>query len=215
MVFDPLNPDDSAVFNAVSVPNTSGTSFWDETTNVFQAATDPLLIAKRNAQTHIFSGVTSVTSRVVLNSGTPSLSIMVCDSSGIYEGSYDIGAVATSTLAGNWMITNEAYRVLRHRLAGFPDSTNVNLRASFAKRLDNGDVLITNGFSGQTRGNKDTTTNTFFNRALFRGEVVEISGDVYNPSAINLGFDASSIMFERPPIQGARGLISPVFADRR
>ncbi len=215
VVFDPLNPNDAAVFNSVSIPDTSGTSYWDETTNTFQVATDPLLVARRKSQTHNFNGVKSVTSRILLNSGTPALSVMVCDSSGVFEGTYNIGATATATLSGSWMVTNEAYRVVRHRFLGAPSLDNVELRPTFAKRLDNGDVLITNGFSGQNRGNKDTTTNTFFGRAPFRGEVVEISGDAYNPLATNLGFDASSIVFQLPPIQGARGLISPVFADRR
>ena len=105
---------------------------------------------------------------------------------------------------------------------GAPNSETVSgaaknpkgLRAYYAKRLDSGDVLISNGYFGRTR----------YNTEAFQGEVVQVdgtisSGDHTTPgfgfSKTNLGFGSYSIHFQLPPIQGSRGLVVPVFADRR
>jgi hypothetical protein len=131
--------------------------------------------------------------------------VMVADSTGVYE--FPLPAADDETGAVIWMLPNEAYRVLRRAdndtgpvSAGNPR----NLRATYARRLDSGDVLIVNGFAGKTRGNND-----------FLGEIVQLDGGSYNNSATNLGFSISSIRAELGPVQGTRGLILPLFADRR
>ena len=59
----------------------------------------------------------------------------------------------------------------------------------------------------------------------YQGEILHIDGDIdgtetnsafgFGFTKVNLGFYASSIKAELPPVQGARGLVVPVFADRR
>ena len=89
-----------------------------------------------------------------------------------------------------------------------------DFRPTYARRLDSGEVLLVNGWAGPTRGNSP-----------YQGEVLHIDGDVdatetnatsgFGFTKVNLGFYSSSIKAELPPIQGARGLVLPVFADRR
>jgi hypothetical protein len=113
---------------------------------------------------------------------------------------------------------------------GTPSSRNpADLRASYARRLDSGEVLIVNAFSGTTRGNRQPD-GSFLDRLSYGGEVVQVNGDIdftavnpLNPNRLpgfsfdktNLGFGYLSIKFELPPIAGARSLLQPIFADRR
>ncbi len=83
-----------------------------------------------------------------------------------------------------------------------------------ARRLDSGDVLIVNGYSGTK---KDTSQ--------FDGEVLIIDGSIGNPAdprlpsydvnRQNFGFNSLSVKFELPPVQGIRGIFRPVFAERQ
>src|SRR5205085_908261 len=90
----------------------------------------------------------------------------------------------------------------------------LDLRASYARRLDSGDVLIVNGYAGTIRGDEVAPDN-FQNRVAFNGEVLQISGLIdggavnpanpnVNPgfsfSKTNLGFGTLSIQFELPPV---------------
>jgi hypothetical protein len=91
-----------------------------------------------------------------------------------------------------WFMSNAAYEAVR----------GVKLQAVSAKRLPNGNILMTNGYFGQTNLGGG-----------FAGEVVQWRDD-YNFGAPNLGFTTSSVRAELPPIVGTRGLRLPQFADR-
>ena len=83
-----------------------------------------------------------------------------------------------------------------------------------ARRLDSGDVLIVNGYKGTKK-----------NVSAFDGEVLVIDGKIgpepdaripsYDVNRQNLGFNALSVLFELPPVQGIRGIVRPVFAERQ
>lgn len=83
-----------------------------------------------------------------------------------------------------------------------------------ARRLESGDVLVVNGYAGTKKNNEP-----------FAGEVVVIDGSIgavadprqpsYSVTRANLGFNALSILFELPPVQGIRGISRPVFAERQ
>jgi hypothetical protein len=138
-------------------------------------------------------GINSVSVRpIALNNGVVDYAIMFTDATGIYE----------VRRAGNiwstfWRMSNEAYRAVR----------GVQLRASAAKRLTNGHVLITNSFFGKTDPGPNGVRDFF-------GEVTQWLGDTYDPRMPNLGFAVNQVRLELPPIVGTRGLRSPQFADR-
>jgi hypothetical protein len=212
IVFDPLNPAGVQVINQLNVPDTSAAKYWNEATQSFAAVSstpttdqDAVLLRRRMGGPRPFAGINSVTTRIGSIGGSARVMVMVADSTGVYE--FPLPAADDETGAVIWMLPNEAYRVLRRAdndtgpvSAGNPR----NLRATYARRLDSGDVLIVNGFAGKTRGNND-----------FLGEIVQLDGGSYNNSATNLGFSISSIRAELGPVQGTRGLILPLFADRR
>ena len=127
-----------------------------------------------------------------LNNGVIDYAIMFTDATGVYE------VVRNGNTWGVvWMMPNTVYRALR----------GVELRATAAKRLTNGHVLITNSFFGRTDpgpgGQRD-----------FFGEVTQWLGNTYNPAVQNFGFAANQVRLELPPIVGTRGLRNPQFADR-
>jgi len=97
-----------------------------------------------------------------------------------------------------WMMPNDIYRELR----------GVQLRASAARRLTNGHVLITNSFFGRTDPSGPNGNREFF------GEVTQWLGNTYNPNLQNFGFATNQVRLELPPIVGTRGLRNPQFADR-
>lgn len=113
--------------------------------------------------------------------------VMLTDTTGVYE-VRNVGG----TWQVIWMMDNRTYERWR----------GVKLRAVSAKRLLNGHVLMTNGYYGSTDSG-----------ASFFGEVVQWRDD-YNPALPDLGFTATSVRAELPPIVGTRGLRLPQFADR-
>ncbi|MDQ2986672.1 MAG: hypothetical protein M3R13_08105 [Armatimonadota bacterium] len=127
-----------------------------------------------------------------INLGVIDYDIMFTDATGVYE-IHSNGATWDTV----WMMPNETYRTLRR----------VPLRASAAKRLPNGHVLITNSFFGRTDPGPDGDREFF-------GEVTQWLGDTFDPAAPNYGFAIDQIRFELPPVVGTRGLRSPQFADR-
>lgn len=156
-------------------------------------------------------GLTSVALRYT-SAGTAWPSVMFTDVTGVWE----IEGAAGSWSA-RWALPNEVYRVMRRFTtgpnAGEPSPRNPqNLRATYARRLESGEVIVTNGYFGRTRGGEP-----------FGGEVVLLYGGDggagtergFDWSARNLGFDNFMINFELPPLSGARGLVAPQFAARR
>ncbi len=124
---------------------------------------------------------------VVQNPNLLDYAVMITDATGVYE-VRQVGA----NWQVIWMMSNAVYENIR----------GVRLRAVSAKRLTNGQVLMTNGFYGST-----------ISGAPFYGEVVQWRDD-YDPLLPNLGFSINSVRAELPPIVGTRGLRVPQFADR-
>lgn len=204
---------ESTVINEVNVPAIAANTFWDWTTNSFNSAARP-------ATKKALGGLSSVTMRNVIDPVLGSVTaIMFTDATGVYE-------IMPSNVAGQyqvrWMLPREAYKVLRRTGApggqpwlGVPSTQNpVDFRPTYARRLDSGEVLVVNNYSGRRLANTE-----------FLGEVIQLDGDVdttndntlfgFGFGKTNLGFRSLSVRFELPPVQGARGLVLPVFADRR
>jgi hypothetical protein len=187
------------VFNNIAVPGVAANMLWNDSTGSFQSA-------PRQSQNRLLSNVASVSARLVRQGAGVALSIMIADASGVYEALYT--GANTDLLVANWMLPNEAYRVMRRDpMSGQPTAKNTPLRATYARRLDNGEVLIVNGFFGRNRGGQTSA-----------GEILQVDGTANASGTIsipNYGFSSLSIRYELPPIEGARGLVLPVFADRR
>lgn len=210
VIFDGAN---TQVVNKVAVPaiGNAGSGIypiWSDTTNSFS-------IAKIAVPEQKIAGLSSVSLRYIIGASGPQLAIMYTDNNGVYEIVDNDGNPATDDWVARWCVPNDVYRVMRRSgpAPGVPTGINPeNFRASYAKRLASGEVLVVNSYYGRTRGGSPYT-----------GEVVILEGDI-DPSALNrgfdwnkpnLGFDSLSVKFELPPIQGARNLVMPLFADRR
>lgn len=145
------------------------------------------IILPDGSQKRLF-GINSVSVRPIgLNGNLLDYAVMITDSTGVYE-IRRVGGVWQVI----WMMSNAVYENLR----------GVKLRAVSAKRLQNGQVLMTNGYYGSTNSG-----------APFFGEVVQWRDD-YDPLLPNLGFNINSVRAELPPVVGTRGLRLPQFADR-
>lgn len=192
VVFDPAVPLGAKVINQIAIPGIAANVLFNEASGLFDAPA-------RDTQTKSFSNIASVTAYYDPSSTT--IRVMVADDSGVYEFNY---SPSTTVANATWMMPNEVYRVLRRTSEDLPASSNPrDLRATYARRLETGEVLIVNGYNGTCRDKS----------IKFTGEVVQIGAPT--GSARNLGYDTSSITFVLPPVQGARGLVLPVFADRR
>lgn len=171
----------------------------------------------RPATVQKLAGLNSVTLRYVDDGAGPTLAVMVTTAGGVYE----LVETGPNTWGVRWMLPREAYVGMRRPRTGGPFSTAQlndnpsNLRAMHARRLDSGEVLIVNGYYG-----------TMIGGSSFEGEVILIDGSFGTPAYSigrpgfsflrpNLGFTALSVKFELPPVQGIRGIIKPVFAERQ
>jgi hypothetical protein len=165
------------------------------------------------------TGLASVTARYVDDGGVPKLALMIAESTGVYEIVQSDPIAAPDDWVVRWMLPREAYVAMRrprdtaapYTLADISSNAST-FRPMYARRLDSGEVLIVNGFVGTTLGN-----------VAFNGEVALVDGRFggvgnepgYDLTRPNLGFNSLSIKFELPPVQGVRGLIRPVFAERQ
>jgi hypothetical protein len=210
-VFDPLLPNGVAVFNTVKVPGFGANVFWNETTGSFNSAARP-------AKNQHLVNVTSVTARTIQVGANAEIVVMIADANGVYEVTYGTPPTNSEYVPDVvWMLPNEVYRVIRRNGTDQPLATNPrDLRATYARRLESGEVLIVNGYFGQTRGVRNPD-GTFSGRDPFRGEVVQISGTrgAARFTDLNMGFGIRSITFNLELSKDTRGLVLPVFADRR
>ncbi|MDR3690288.1 MAG: hypothetical protein P4L46_12980 [Fimbriimonas sp.] len=216
VIFDPTTPSGVQAINSVTLPSTLGIPFWDQKTGAFDtlAAVDgSTTYARRAGGLHRFAKLNSVTAKVVQvgsgGSAVPEIAIMISDSTGIYEGFYN--AVNPTALVLNWYMPNEAYVGIKQTSLGgitVASGTNaVSLKAVYARRLDSGEILIVNGYNGYTLGG-----------GAFPGEVMQVNGTPNaGSSAMNLGFGTASITLDLNGTlpTGTRGILMPVFADRR
>jgi hypothetical protein len=203
----------SIVVNQISLGPVPANAYWDFTSGAWNSAATTLR-QKR------LSNVSSVTMRNVLTpGGFPTVAIMFTDSEGVFEVWQPGSTGALDPVAPwevRWFMPREAYRAIRRDVVSdVPNSSNpVDFRPTYARRLDSGEVLIVNGYIGRDRANN-----------VFNGEVIQVDGsiDLTNNNAIegfgfgkrNLGFKTVSIKAALPPIVGTRGIVLPVFADRR
>ncbi len=221
VIYDPLNPAGAAVFNEIATPDVSATQFWDPNSGTFDNLVDTSttygaqVAVRRKGGAHRLNGLTSVTAKVLqlgASSSTTMIAIMVADGTGVYEVQYDPTQGASQSLGVDWMMPNEVYRNIFQTPVGLnlvPSGTNAkDLRAVFARRLDSGEVLIVNGYYGATVGNSP-----------FSGEVMQVDGTINsaNFSLLNLGFNSKSVTLDLRTAGSTafRGLVLPVFADRR
>lgn len=164
------------------------------------------------------SGLNSVTMKYVDVGGTPALAVMMSLDSGIYE-------VVQNTVSGRWevrwMLPNEAYIAMRRPRTALVFNTfdlrnNPRaFRAMHARRLDSGDVLVVNGYAGSLVDGSTFNGEVFLVDGTFVAAATPDGVPGYNVNRRNLGFGTLSVMFELPPVQGTRGLVSPVFAERQ
>ena len=207
VIMDPADPKFVRVINQMLVDDTSSTPFWYAPQSAFRTATevaDPILTNRRKGGLRRLSNLASVTAQIVNIEDEGVLAVMISDATGVYE--LIIGDESEDSANISWFLPSEAYVSLRRSgNTGAPSDTNPKqFRPTYARRLDNGDIIIVNGYVGQRR-----------NGNSFSGEVLQLNGELSDPSLPNLGFGLSSIRFELGPIQGTRGLLQPVFADRR
>ncbi len=174
----------------------------------------------RAAQTYKVSGLTSVTVRYNDFGGGPILTVMLSTDRGVFEVVENTSG-PTPYWEVIWMLPVEVYEFMRRPVGVFASYTQAQLgdnpqgfRPMHARRMDSGDVLVVNGYSGTKKDNSN-----------FSGEVLIVDGSIGNvpdpriPSFSvnrqNFGFNSLSIKFELPPVQGIRGIFRPVFAERQ
>lgn len=206
----------SLVITSFAVPAIPAGAFIEETAP--GSGIYDFVSAAKVAQTeHKFAGLRSISLRYINTVFGPRLSVMVADSSGVYE-LIQPNLATPDAWAVNWMLPGEAYVGMRRpRIAG-PFSLGqigdnpVRFQPQYARRLDSGEVLIVNGFLGKLRDGRD-----FFGEvALFDGRTGG-SGNApgFDVNRPNLGFNSLSIIYELPPVQGIRGITRPVYAERQ
>lgn len=219
VIFDSLLPGGYRVFNRFNTPAVDHTRIWD-----FNAATPNWSV--NNAldipgQTRVMNNLQSVTASVVppqTAGGPPQLAIMIADGTGVYE--VVANAIDPTVLDTRWMLPNWAFRAMR-RTGGIPTGDNpLGFFPTYARRLDSDNVTIVNGFSGKT----------LYFAKNYTGEVLQVDGRIdpvtglqlpnynsqgFSVNSVNLGFNTRSIKLHFGPIEGSRGLVLPVFADRR
>ncbi|MCE9559387.1 MAG: DUF4159 domain-containing protein [Armatimonadetes bacterium] len=171
-------------------------NLWDPTTNAFA----PKTVNK----TLKITGLNSLTVSTINGVSR----FMISDANGLVELDESGNAI--------WAMPNNVYRAIRRNNAGVLTQDNpLAFQAAFAKRLENGDVLVVNAYQGKYFNDPGNRT--------FNGEVILVEGGFalapgdrgFSWSADNLGFDRLSVRFSLPPLAGIRGLTVPVFADQR
>ena len=259
VIFDSALPTGFTVYNSFQVGAISALNRWNDATENWTAAGSPEANTTSTIQpgtnkpfepTRPFQNLQSVTvsyGQFIKGTIPPQkavLKLMVADSTGVYEMGWDPtlapAARTAQALSTSWMITSDAFTHMRQNNTGTLFAPNFSASASnagrfiptFARRIDEENVLIVNGYNGLTRGLKNPSTGTWITRpSAYSGEVIQIDGRVADPSTIhprnslvpvgfglgydNLGFNSRSIRFRLGPIEGSRDLALPVFADRK
>ncbi len=218
VVFDPLGG--TRVFDRFGLPDLRNTKFLSRTGNYDSANSASYatgLAANTPAQNdRPFSGLMAVTAQTVVdNAGNAAIRAMATDADAVYEFTISAAVLGNAnldptqnpsgggSLRPSWMLNEAAYSTLR--LASRVSDTNARyFRPMYARRLDSGEILVVNGYRGLA-----------YDGTSFAGDVSLLDGRTFDYGTQNLGFTSSSLQFELPPLTGIRGIVSPVFADRR
>ncbi len=207
----------SQIISEVDVPAIGANIFYNPATGLFDAPARPARTSNPADVTQSsgkkLGNLTSVTMKNIRHPVFGNrVAIMFTDAEGVWE---IVQPVAGGPWVVDWMLPNEVYKVMRRDGANVPLPLNPQmLRANYARRLDSNEVLVVNGYTGRTLGG-----------AGFDGEVIQVDGDFdteltptspgFNWNKLNLNFNTFTVRFELPPVTGVRGLLIPVFADRR
>lgn len=219
VVFDSTLPGGYRVFNSFETPEVDGTRIWDFNTSAWGVSP----ANTKAVRSRVMSNLQAVTASLIppaTAGGAPRLAMMISDGTGMYE--VEASATDPTVLTTRWMLPNWAFNAMRRSgLAGAPSTSNPNgFFPTYARRLDSDNVILVNGYLGKKQDNVTT----------YRGEVMQVDGridpvgslrpigdtsygfSVYN---VNLGFSTRSIKMLYGPTEGSRGLVLPIFADRR
>ncbi|MBX7133762.1 MAG: hypothetical protein K1X67_13900 [Fimbriimonadaceae bacterium] len=191
------------VITKIRVPAIPANAFYVDSAGTFSSPARP-------QREQNIGGLSSVTLSVLPNGATGEVAVMFTDNTGVYE-----IVKSGQDWVVRWMLPNEAFRVMRRMPNNVPmaDSNPQSFRASSARRLASGEVIITSSYVGRK-----------LNGDPYFGEVVLVDGTLdtgntnglgYSLNKPNLGFNSLSVKFELPPTQGIRDIRVPVFADRR
>lgn len=197
VIYDPQAQTEDLI-TQMNLPDRSSTLLWNPVSQVWAAN------ASLTAQSRKFVGLSSVT---LSYDAAGAIRVMVTDATGVYD----------MTTTGNvlWALPTSCYKAMRTS-GGVPSSANPNgFRPTFARRLENGNVLIVNAYQGEYYNDVSNTP--------FDGEVLLLDGSLspgpgargFSWTSQNFGFDNLTIRFLLPPLNGVRGLQVPVFADQR
>lgn len=174
--------------------------------------------ADQAARMQKFVGLSSVTVRYVTVNNAVVLSVMVTDATGVYELVQD---TARNVWVVRWMLPAEAFKGLRHPRGNGPYSTPgmgqnpKGFRPMYARRLDSGEVLVVNGYTGRRIDDTEFLGEVVLVDGSFASAGTQVEDPGYAMTRRNLGFNRLSVKFEVPPVQGVRGIVSPVFAHRQ
>lgn len=214
VIFSTQLPGGYRVFDQYTSLAVDPTRKWDFNTGSWSM--DPSMAGEIGAKN--FQNLQSVTASLVPGGV---LAVMVTDSTGVYE--FGTSALSPTTLVTRWMLPSYAMSAMRRIGAngGSPTDDNpARFYPTYARRLDEDNVIVVNGYQGRNISNNRN----------FLGEVLQIDGRIdpvvglqpvtysaqgFSTNIINLGFNTRSIKLRFGPIEGARGLVLPVFADRR
>jgi hypothetical protein len=148
---------------------------------------------------------------------------MVTLADGIYELEQDLVAAGNPWVV-RWMLPEAAYVAMRRPRTGTTftlaqlQNNPARFQPAYARRLESGDVLVVNSYQGRRFNSTDPEG--------FKGEVIVVDGRFvgaalpitepgFNFNRPNLGFNSLSVLFELPPVQGIRGIVNPIFAERQ
>lgn len=179
-----------------------------------------LPIADQPTRIQKLVGIRSVSVRYVDWQGGLKLSVMVTDNTGVYELVQDT-TQATKPWVVRWMLPVEAYVGMRHPRGATPynllgmSQNPARFRPTYASRLDSGEVLIVNGYSGQKLDGSQFQGEVILVDGTFADAATQVEDPGYSLNRANLGFNRLSVKFELPPVTGVRGIVSPVFAIRQ
>lgn len=165
------------------------------------------------------AGLKSVTLKYVPTASGLVLSVMLTTQDGVYE--LVESTVTPGEWGVRWMLPRQSYAGMRRPNGAGPFSVGnlsgnpADFRPMYARRTDSGDVLIVNGFTGKYLGGAEFGGEVFMVDGSFATGATGANDPGFDFNRPNLGFNSLSVTFQLPPVQGIRGLVRPVFAERQ